>query len=368
MKDPSPPAQEPRPWTEGLPFSAEWYSWDYEAQTPPALPELCEKEALRAVARVYLPVLAVLFCLLGVVGNGLLLLIQACYRRGPSLGDTLLLHLAASDLLLLLTLPMGVVGVVGSWPLGTHACQALQGLHALTSYSGFLFLMGLTVDRYVAIVQAPTAHRLRPVAARWGRLSSGLLWLFAAALALPQFLYARVQDGGGGGLPLCRVALVTATVSLLQVGLGFVLPLLLMGACYAAIGRTLLASPCARSHKALQLIVALVALFVVLQLPYALLTILDTADLLGGWSSSCAAVLRRELAVLIASGLALVRCCLNPLFHAFLGVRFRRDLQRLGNDARCCLPRACCGPRSKARGSRQATLTTAYLEGTSGAP
>lgn len=357
--------QELSPWTEE-PFGTGGYPWDYDAGTP-ALPELCEKEAIRAVARIYLPVMAVLFCLLGVLGNGLLLVIQACYRRGPSPGAVLLLHLAASDLLLLLTLPVGVAGVVGSWRLGSASCQALQGLHALASYSGFLFLMSLTVDRYVAIVQAPTAHRLRPLAAHWARLSTGLMWLLSAALALPQFLYAQVE--GHGGSPLCRVAVVTAAVSLVQVGLGFVLPLLVMGACYAAIGHTLLSSPSVQSQKALQLIFALVLLFIVLQLPYALLTVLDTADLLGRQSSSCPAVLQQDLALLITSALALARCCLNPVFHAFLGVRFRRDLRQLGKDAACRLQGARCGRRGKQRGSRtQASLTTAYPEGMSEAP
>ncbi|KAL8175840.1 UNVERIFIED_CONTAM: hypothetical protein K2H54_010210 [Gekko kuhli] len=365
MNDQSPQVQELSPWTDELPISVEWDSWDSDAETS-ALPELCEKEAVRAVARVYLPVMAVLLCLLGIPGNGVLLLIQACYRRSRSLGDTLLLHLAASDLLLLLTLPVGVAGAVGSWHLGSAPCQALQGLHALASHSGFLFLMGLTVDRYVAIVRAPAAHRLRPVAARWGGLSAGLVWLLAAALALPQFLYARGEDHDG--FPLCRVAVVTAAVSLVQVGLGFVLPLVLMGACYAAIACTLLSSPCARSQKALQLIFALVLLFVILQLPYALLTVLDTADLLGRRSSGCPAVLQRELSLLVTSGLALARCCLNPVFHAFLGVRFRRDLQQLGKDVGCRRQGACWGQRTQRRSSRQASLTTAYLEGMSGAP
>lgn len=358
-----PPSPALIPQAEELPISTAWYPWDYDAQTP-ALPELCEKETLRAVARVYLPTVASLLCLLGLLGNGLLLLTQACSRhRSRSLGDTLLQHLAASDLLLLLTLPVGLAGVGGSWHLGSAACQALQGLHALTSYSGFLFLMGLTVDRYVAIVQAPTALRLRPTAARWGRLSAGLAWLLSAALALPQFLHAQVEEDQGG-LLVCRVAVVTAAVSLAQVGLGFVLPLVLMGACYAAIALTLLSSPGVQSQKALQLVFALVLLFVVLQLPYALLTVLEAADLLGQPSFSCSAALQRELALLLTSGLALARCCLNPVFHAFLGVRFRRDLQQLG----CRLQGACAGQRTRRRGSRQASLTTAYLEGTLEAP
>lgn len=316
------------------------------------------------VARIYIPVMAILFCTLGILGNGTLLLVRTLYHPARSLGDVLLLHLAASDLLLLLTLPVGVADVMGSWYLGTTTCQALQGLHALNFYSGFLFLMGLTIDRYVAIVQAPVAYRLRPIATHWGKLSSGLVWLFSAVLALPQFLYARVEDYEG--FQICRVAVVTAAISFVQVGLGFALPFAVMVVCYSAIARTLLSSPCAQSHKALRLILALVLLFLALQMPYALLTLLDAADLVGRQAASCRVVLLRDLALLITSGLAFARCCLNPVLHAFLGVRFQRDLQQLGRDIGCLGQGSCCGQRSRS-GNQHATLTT-YLEGVSGAP
>lgn len=348
--------------TNELQVSVEWYPWEYDT-SPPALPELCEKQSIRAVAQIYLPVMAVLFCVLGVLGNGMLLLIRIRYRTVQSLGDVLLLHLAVSDLLLLLILPVGVAGVVSSWHLGTGACHALQGLHALTFYSGFLFLMGLTMDRYVVIVWAPIAHHLRPTVTRWGKLSSGLLWLLSAALALPQFLYARVEDYEN--IQLCRVTVVTAAVSLVQVGLGFALPFAIMVVCYAAIARTLLSSSCAQSYKALWLILALVLLFLALQLPYTLLTLLDTADLMGRHASSCAAILRQDLARLITSALAFARCCLNPVLHTFLGVRFRRDLQQLSRDAGCLGKGACCSRTSRS-GTWQASLST-HLEGTSGA-
>lgn len=349
--------------TNELQVSVEWYGWDYDA-SPPALPELCEKQSVRAVAQIYLPVMAILFCVLGVLGNGILLLIRVRYHTVQSLGDVLLLHLAISDLLLLLTLPVGVVGVVSSWHLGTGACHALQGLHALTFYSGFLFLMGLTIDRYVVIVWAPVAHHLRPTVTCWGRLNLALVWLLSAALALPQFLYAHVEDHGD--IQFCRVTIVTAAVSLVQVGLGFVLPFAVMVVCYAAIARTLLSSSCAQSHKALRLILALVLLFLVLQLPYTLLTLLDTADLMGRHASSCTVTLHQDLARLITSALAFARCCLNPVLHTFLGVRFRRDLKQLSRDASCLGKGVCYGRKSRT-GIWQASLST-HLEGISGAP
>ncbi|XP_062983000.1 C-C chemokine receptor type 10 [Elgaria multicarinata webbii] len=346
-----------------LTVSTEWYSWEYDVSSP-TLPELCEKEAIRVVAHIYLPVMAILFCVLGVLGNGILLLVRLRYHTVQSLGNVLLLQLATSDLLLLLTLPVGVAGMLGSWHLDNATCQALQGLHALNFYSSFLFLMGLTMDRYVAIVRAPVAHRLRPAASCWGRLTSGLMWLLSAALALPHFMYARVEDYEG--FQLCRVAVVTAAVRLIQVGVGFVLPFAVMVACYAAITCTLLSSPCAQSHKALRLILALVLLFLALQLPYALLTLLDTADLMGQQASTCRVTLHRDLALLITSSLAFARCCLNPVLHTFLGVRFRRDLRSLSRDFGCLGHWVCCGEKARSN-NRQASLTT-HLEGISGAP
>ncbi|CAI5789756.1 C-C chemokine receptor type 10 [Podarcis lilfordi] len=353
--------EEPIGWMNEPAVTTEWYPWDYNA-SPPDLPELCEKAALRAVAHIYLPVMAVLFCVLGVLGNGILLLVRTRYHTAQSLGDVLLLHLAISDLLLLLTLPVGLAGMVGSWSPGTGTCQALQGLHALNFYSGFLSLMGLTVDRYVAIVGAPVAHRLHSSTTCWGLLCSGLVWLLSAALALPYFLYARVEDYGD--VSLCRVADVTAAISLVQVALGFVLPFAVMAACYTAIARALLASPCAQSLKALRLILALVLVFLALQLPYALLTALDTADLMGHQASSCKVILRRDLALLITSALAFARCCLNPVLHTFLGMRFRKDLQRLSRDMGCLRQWACCG--EKPGGFRQQASFTTHLEGISG--
>ncbi|XP_063158045.1 C-C chemokine receptor type 10 [Candoia aspera] len=359
----NPHLQEQAAWTNEPPVSTEWYQWDFE-MFPSNLPELCEKKAIRMVARIYLPVMVVLFCVLGFLGNGILLLVRARYHRVHFLGDILLLHLAISDLLLLLTLPVGVAGMMGTWYLGMTACQALQGFHALTFYSGFLFLMGLTLDRYIAIVWVPLARRLRPTASFWGRLSSGLMWLFSAALAVPNVMYAHVEDYKG--FQLCRVTVVRSTVCLVQVGFGFLLPFTIMVICYAAITRTVRSSPYAQSHKALWLILALVLLFLVLQLPYALLNLLDAADLIGQQASSCTVSLQRDLALLITSGLVFARCCLNPVLHTFLGVRFRKDLQRLSREFGCLGHWACYNNRPRS-GSRHTSFTT-HLEGLSGAP
>nr|XP_028558782.1 C-C chemokine receptor type 10-like [Podarcis muralis]XP_028559642.1 C-C chemokine receptor type 10-like [Podarcis muralis] len=133
-------------------------------------------------------------------------------------------------------------------------------------------------------------------------LGSALLRAGVAALALPYFMYSCVEDYGG--VHLYRMADITAVVSLVQVALGFVLPFTVIAACYTAITCALLASLCAQSLKALRLILALVLVFLALQLPYALLTSLDMTALMGHQALSCKVILRRDLALLITSALA----------------------------------------------------------------
>uniref|UniRef100_A0A8C3J500 C-C chemokine receptor type 10 n=1 Tax=Calidris pygmaea TaxID=425635 RepID=A0A8C3J500_9CHAR len=303
--------------------------------TPRAQPE--------GFARTYQPAVYLLLSLLGTVGNGLVLLTHTRYRRAHSVTDVCLLHLALSDLLLLLTLPFAVTDTLQGWSPGTAACKALQGLYALNFYSGFLFLTCISVDRYVAIVRVPAACRLRPRARRHGWLTAGLAWLLATLLALPQFVYGQAEQHQD--LRLCRVVFPRAVsrvargaTNLVQVVLGFAVPFLVMASCYTAVARTLLATRGAQPHRALRVLLALVLVFVALQLPHSLMVLLDAAELLASWEVSCAQSRRKDLALLVTGGLAYLRCCLNPLLYAFLGQRFRRELWLLASDVGCVGP------------------------------
>ncbi|XP_038018987.1 C-C chemokine receptor type 10 isoform X2 [Motacilla alba alba] len=321
--------------------TTDFYPWEDEYLSEASmLPELCEKQAVQGFARTFQPAVYLLFSLLGTVGNGLVLLTHTRYRQAHSVTDVCLLHLALSDLLLLLTLPFAISDTLQGWSPGTAACKALQGLYALNFYSGFLFLTGISVDRYVAIVRVPVACRLRPRARRLGWLTAGLAWLLATLLALPQFIYGQAEQHQD--LRLCRVVFprvvsraARGATNVLQVLLGFAVPCLVMTSCYAAVARTLLAARGAQPHRALRVLLALVLVFVALQLPHSVMVLLDAAELLASWEMSCAQSRRKDLALLVTGGLAYLRCCLNPLLYAFLGQRFRRELRLLASDAGC---------------------------------
>ncbi|NXP41434.1 CCR10 protein, partial [Leiothrix lutea] len=334
--------------------TTDFYPWEDEYSGGAGmLPELCEKQAVEGFARTFQLAVYLLLSALGIVGNTLVLLTHARCRQAHSVTDVCLLHLALSDLLLLLMLPLAVADTLQDWSPSTAACKALQGLHSLNFYSGFFFLTCISVDRYVAVVGGPAAWRLHPRARCRSSLTVGLAWLAATLFALPQFIYSRAQQHQH--LRFCHVTFphgvsraARAANNLAQVVFGFVMPFLVMTGCYAAVARALLASRGAKPYGTLRMLLALVLVFVVLQMPHSLMVLLDAAELLASWEMSCDQSRRKDLALLVTGGLVYLRCCLNPLLYAFLGQRFRRELRQLASCVGSLEPR-CSGCRSPRR-------------------
>ncbi|XP_017712118.1 PREDICTED: LOW QUALITY PROTEIN: C-C chemokine receptor type 10 [Rhinopithecus bieti] len=316
------------------------YSGDEEeAYSAEPLPELCYKADVQAFSRAFQPSVSLTVAALGLAGNGLVLATHLAARRAArSPTSAHLLQLALADLLLALTLPFAAAGALQGWSLGSATCRTISGLYSASFHAGFLFLACISADRYVAIARALPAGP-RPSTPGRAHLVSSHCWLLSLLLALPAPLQGR--DGAAEG-PTGRCRLISPEGSHRTTGrraqwavAGFALPAGVMEACYALLGRTLLAARGPERRRALRVVVALVAAFVVLQLPYSLALLLDTADLLSARERSCPASKRKDVALLVTSGLALARCGLNPVLYAFLGLRFRQDLRRLLRGGGC---------------------------------
>ncbi|KAJ8268653.1 hypothetical protein COCON_G00138250, partial [Conger conger] len=91
---------------------------------------------------------------LSLVGNGFLLW-ALLVREDLTKPTTLfLLQLAVSDLLLTLSFPFWAVYFLHDWVFGPAACHLLVFVFFLGFYSYMLFLVAVTVDRYVSVVHA----------------------------------------------------------------------------------------------------------------------------------------------------------------------------------------------------------------------
>ncbi|XP_067093574.1 C-X-C chemokine receptor type 4-like [Osmerus mordax] len=92
--------------------------------------------------RVFLPVVYGFIFVLGITGNGLVVMVLGCQRRSKlSLTDRYRLHLSAADLLFVLTLPFWAAdAALTDWRFGLGTCVAVHVIYTLNLYGSVLIL------------------------------------------------------------------------------------------------------------------------------------------------------------------------------------------------------------------------------------
>ncbi|KAM8823247.1 atypical chemokine receptor 4b isoform 1-T5 [Spinachia spinachia] len=312
---------------------------------------VCDKEAVRSFGGVFLPVIYALTLVVGLAGNALVVVVYASKLRLRTLTDVCILNLAVSDLLLLFTLPFWAADAVHGWKLGLAACKLNSFLYSTNFSCGMLLLACVSVDRYRAVAPNPagrpgTGPRAR---LRWV-LACVLLWAVAGVLGLPELFLCTVKHSHRrmactAVYPFSMGRSAKAALELVEVTLRFLLPFLIMTVCYCSVGRTLSRAPGVRRDRkwrALRVLLAVVAVFLLTQLPYNLVKLIRAMDIIYILVTDCEVSKGLDRALQVTESLALVHACINPLLYAFMGSSFRGHVlkaakhlgQRLGIQPR----------------------------------
>ncbi|CAK7293540.1 C-C chemokine receptor type 1 [Vulpes lagopus] len=300
--------------------------YDYEGITP------CQKGEVRAFGAQLLPPLYSLVFIIGLVGNILVLLVLMQYRRLKSMTSIYLLNLAMSDLLFLFTLPFWIdYKLKDDWIFGDGTCRLLSGLYYTGLYSEILFIILLTIDRYLAIVHAVFALRVRTVI--FGIISSIGAWVLALLASIPGFYFSKTQRELSHTtcslhFPYENLKAWKQFQALKLNLLGLVLPLFIMIICYTAIIQILLKRPNEKKAKAVRLIFVIMIVFFLFWTPYNL-TMLVSAFQDSLFTDECRQSKQLDLAMQVTEVIAYTHCCVNPVIYAFVGERFRRYLRQL---------------------------------------
>ncbi|KAG5271111.1 hypothetical protein AALO_G00176010 [Alosa alosa] len=335
------------------------YTSSYDAERNGTNWGLCSAEEswLQHYQTVLLLLVYALVFVLGVAGNGLMVVVLLRRRRSSlRITEIYLLHLGLADLLFLAALPF----MAAKQAAGVFLCKMLNTVVSLNLLCSSLLLACISFDRYLAIVHAvPSMHNRRP---RTVHLTCGLLWLLCFVLSFPEAVFTTVLDDPVYGPRCSYEGLEGGTWMLLSRTLmhllGFFLPLAVMGYCYSAVVLTL----CRRRRSlekqgAVRLALLVTAVFCLCWLPYNLTKLLDLLVILGPLAHlNCDEALKQSL--VLSESVGYVHCCLNPILYAFAGVRFRKELlQLLGRWRVChdCLPAKCS---SRVSSSEGVTTTT----------
>lgn len=292
-----------------------------------------------------------LIFVLGLLGNVMVIVTYAFYKKAKSMTDVYLLNVAIADIIFVLALPLIIYNEHNDWEMGTVACKLLRGAYSINLYSSMLLLACISGDRYVAIVQARRSFGVRSRTLVYSRVICISIWLLAVILSIPTVIfYQRYED------PILNSTQVTAecnfkyddhnnnndtsTVKMikvllpsLQVSVGFILPLLVMGFSYSSILVTLLQAQNFQRHKAVRVVLAVFIVFVACHLPYNVALLLHTVGLFK--LRDCEREKVTLVVITVTRCVAYLHCCLNPILYAFIGVKFRNHFQKILVDLWC---------------------------------
>lgn len=329
------------------------------------IPQLCEKATNRSFRLWFMSIFYSIICFLGLAGNLLVILTFLYFKRLKTMTDVYLLNLSFADLLFALTLPFWTANSVAQWVLGIVVCKIMNTIYKVSFYSSMFLLSFISVDRYFAISKAVSAHRHRSTAMFLSKVSSVVIWVLALVFSIPEMAFTNINNNTctpfSSNYDPLRVSLQAT-----QIVLAFFLPLLVMSFCYSSIVITLCQARNFERNKAIKVILAVVAVFLICQLPYNLILFWITVETARGGIKDCDYDNRILYATDVTQSVAFLRCCLNPFVYAFVGVKFRYDLLKLLKDFGCMSQerffRYTCGRRrsSGTTGATETDTTTTF--------
>ncbi|KAK1894848.1 Chemokine-like receptor 1 [Dissostichus eleginoides] len=281
----------------------------------------------------------VIYCLtfvLGVLGNGVVIWVTG-FKMKKTVNTVWFLNLAIADFLFTAFLPLTVVKMALNyhWPFGKFMCKLSITMNLLNIFASVYILMVISVDRCVSVVWPVWAQNHRSV--RKASCVSLGVWVLALILSTPYFVFrdtgpSRVDNT----IMICyyKFALpddsVTESVNQLRLLrhqamtltrflLGFVVPFTVIVSCYAAIihrlrrNRTL----ASKSSRPFKIIAAVITTFFLCWAPYHIMALIELVNHMAIHSSEILDQVY-TIGVPIATNLAILNSCLNPLLSTFL--------------------------------------------------
>ncbi|XP_077384235.1 C-C chemokine receptor type 4 isoform X2 [Festucalex cinctus] len=292
----------------------------------------------------FLPAVYCIFFLLGLFGNALVVWVIVCGVRLCNMTDVCLLNLAIADLLLVGSLPFLAYQVRDQWIFGDALCKIFLGIYRIVFYSSIFFIMIMSIDRYLAIVHAVYAMRVRTRA--FGIIVAVVTWLVGFLSSFPELIYLK-QMPNHTNSTFCYPAYPTPAwdnssarfwrvFGLFKMNiLGLFIPMVIMVFCYSQIIRRLLSSQSSR-RQTVHLVVIVVAVFFVCWVPYNVASLFKALELLHVYTE-CESSKVIKFSLQITEVIAYFHSCLNPVLYVFVGQKFRRNLLRLIHRAPCGL-------------------------------
>ncbi|XP_074472549.1 leukotriene B4 receptor 1-like [Sebastes fasciatus] len=258
-----------------------------------------------------IPAIVLSFCfLLGVPGNIAVIILRPNWQHLSTLSQSLMLNLAISDLLCLLTLPLLIYSLLHRWTLGLVTCKLMNFLTYCSIFSSLLTVMALSVQRYLQVV-----HPQRCFNQVGRKRLLVLLWLVAMILSIPTLVVKQLTTDQNRTICESHFSSPGQRISvLLAESLPGYVSIIVVIIAYSGLHRKVNQAVFFNNPQTTRLVTSIIVTFFILCVPYHITNVLDVAAILlknDGLLKFCMNIRN------IFAALVFVNSCLNPLLYAF---------------------------------------------------
>ncbi|XP_052010527.1 P2Y purinoceptor 4-like [Xyrauchen texanus] len=289
---------------------------------------------------ILLPVSYSLVCFLGLTLNSVALWMFITKMRPWNTSTVYMFHLALSDTLYVLSLPMLIYYYANRnhWPFGVFLCKVVRFLFYANLYCSILFLTCISVHRYLGICHP--IRTLTLVKPRHAHLVCVLVWIAVIACLVPKLIFVTISqrdndtlchDTSGPGDFNNYVTYNSVVMVLL-----FILPFLVIMICYCLMARALCQprtglaqsqQSASSRKKSIKLIIVVLVVFAICFVPFHITRSLYYAYRI--LDANCRSLNIVNFAYKITRPLASMNSCLDPILYFLAGDHYRSKLIRV---------------------------------------
>lgn len=283
-----------------------------------------------------------LVCLLGLLGNSLVIYVVLRFSKMHTVTNTYILHLAIADECFLVGIPFLIATMfLREWPFGTTMCKIYFTTTSINQITSSLFLMVLSADRYIAVCHPISSPKFRTgIIAKVVSLSA---WLLSAFLMLPIFLYATTivrPDGGHSCNIFWPMEATKGDIINEQTAFtfytflfGFLGPLGFILIFYVLVivklrsvgprGQERSQSKRKSHRKVTKLVLTVITVYIICWLPHWVTQIALISQPPGNQQSNTLVIV-----ILLADCLQYSNSAMNPVLYAFLSENFKKSFRK----------------------------------------
>ncbi|XP_030642420.1 G-protein coupled receptor 1 [Chanos chanos] len=266
----------------------------------------------------------------GTLGNGIVIWLTG-FRSKQTVSSVWLLNLAVADFVFVVSLPISIDYVLRDfhWKFGQVMCKLNSFICTVNMYASVLFLTAISLDRYVSLVHLNWSQRYRTLRHAW--FVCRLIWVISGLLSCPALIFRETaqvhnkvvcfnnfHDESGHVVAMRHFALV-----IVRTTVGFLLPF-----CAISISGILLAFKMrtlnsVRVSSFSRTVSAVILAFFVCWVPFHTFSVMELSM---HHSLYLFHVLR--IGFPLASSLAFLNGCVNPILYVLLSKKVRTMLKQ----------------------------------------